>query len=417
MRNINRTTIIVFGLMSLTAGVARADCGGALFKLLADDGATFDNFGWSIDIDNGVAAVGAWGNGDRGPTSGSAYLFDAFTGAQLFKLIPSDGQGEDNFGYSIAIVAIGARYDDDNGFRSGSAYLFDSSTGEQIAKLLPSDGAERDWFGWSIAIDDGVVAVGAPADDDNGSSSGSAYLFDASTGAQIAKLLPSDGAEIDQFGRSVAIGNGVVAVGAWGDDDNGSDSGSAYLFDAITGAQIAKLLPSDGEAGDRFGLDVSIDNGVVAVGAFRNDDNGSSSGSAYLFEAITGVQIVKILPGDGADSDRFGYSIAIGSGIVAVGAYLDDDNGSQSGSAYLFDANDCGNGCVRSPEWQCDGDVDGDGQVNPVDGGLVQAAFGSLDAQDLCNYDFDCDGQINPVDGGIVQSLFGTCDAPRGVCP
>ena len=73
--------------------------------------------------------------------------------------------------------------------------------------------------------------------------------------------------------------------------------------------------------------------------------------------------------------------------------------------------------CVREPEWQCDGDVDGDGQVNPVDAGLVQAAFGSADDQDLCNYDVDCDGQINPVDGGIVQSLFGTCEAPRAVCP
>ncbi len=73
-------------------------------------------------------------------------------------------------------------------------------------------------------------------------------------------------------------------------------------------------------------------------------------------------------------------------------------------------------GCTRDPEWQCDGDVDGDGQVNPVDSGLVQAAFGSGDEQDLCNYDVDCDGQINPVDSGIVQSLFGTCEEPRDAC-
>ena len=73
-------------------------------------------------------------------------------------------------------------------------------------------------------------------------------------------------------------------------------------------------------------------------------------------------------------------------------------------------------GCARDPEWICDGDVDGDGQVNPVDAGLVQAAFGSADEQDLCNFDVDCDGQINPVDAGIVQSLFGTCAAPRGAC-
>jgi len=61
--------------------------------------------------------------------------------------------------------------------------------------------------------------------------------------------------------------------------------------------------------------------------------------------------------------------------------------------------------------------VDGDGQVNPVDSGLVQAAFGSADEADLCQYDVDCDGQINPVDSGIVQSLFGTCNAPRAACP
>jgi len=64
----------------------------------------------------------------------------------------------------------------------------------------------------------------------------------------------------------------------------------------------------------------------------------------------------------------------------------------------------------------CDGDTDGDGQVNPVDSGLVQAAFGSTDANDLCSYAIDCDGQINPVDSGIVQSLFGVCQDPRDVC-
>ena len=73
--------------------------------------------------------------------------------------------------------------------------------------------------------------------------------------------------------------------------------------------------------------------------------------------------------------------------------------------------------CTRDPGWRCDGDVDGDGQVNPVDSGLVQSAFGSADGQDLCNYDVDCDGQITPVDSGLVQALFGTCNLPRYVCP
>ena len=72
--------------------------------------------------------------------------------------------------------------------------------------------------------------------------------------------------------------------------------------------------------------------------------------------------------------------------------------------------------CIRDTRWLCDGDTDGDGQVNPVDSGLVQAAFGSTDEDDLCQYDLDCDGQINPVDSGIVQALFGTCEAARCAC-
>jgi hypothetical protein len=75
--------------------------------------------------------------------------------------------------------------------------------------------------------------------------------------------------------------------------------------------------------------------------------------------------------------------------------------------------------CVRNPEWRCDGDVDGNGVVNPVDVGLVQAAFcaaGECSEEDLCQYDLDCNDAINPVDSGLVQSLFGVCDQPRPPC-
>jgi FG-GAP repeat len=311
-------------------------------EIFASDGAASDNFGYSIAIDNGIVAVGAWLDDDNGSNSGSAYLFDASTGVQLFKLLPNDGATSDWFGSSIAIdngvVAIGAPLGGDNGSGSGSAYLFDASTGVQLFKLLPNEGATGDQFGYSISIDNGVVAVGAIQDNSNGSASGSAYLFDASTSTQLFKLLPNDGATGDWFGSSIAIANGVVAVGAYQDDDNGTASGSAYLFDTSTSSQLFKLLPNDGAASDNFGYSIAIDNGVVAVGAYRDDDNGGNSGSAYLFDASTGAQLFKILPKDGATGDWFGSSIAIANGIVAVGAYQDDDNGSASGSVYVFDA-------------------------------------------------------------------------------
>ncbi len=366
-----------------------ASTGVQIAKLLASDGALGDNFGWSIAVNNGVVAVGSTGSS----ASGAAYLFNAFTGTQLAKLLPSDGAPTDRFGWSIAIanglVAVGSFLDDDNGNDSGSAYVFDASTGLQIAKLLPIDGAAGDWFGYSIGIEGGIVVVGSKSDDDNGTDSGSAYLFNASTGAQIAKLLPGDGAADDAFGFSVSIHGGVVAVGAKNDNDNGSISGSAYTFDASTGEQIVKLLPGDGTAVDWFGVSIAINNGIVVVGSFFDDDNGSNSGSAYLFNASTGDQIVKILPGDGAAFDEFGFSVAIDNGIVAVGSRADDDNGSNSGSAYVFDIN-------------CPADINGDWAVDVLDFFAFVTAFGNNDMI----ADLDGSGALDVLDFFAFITFF-----------
>ena len=120
--------------------------------------------------------------------------------------------------------------------------------------------------------------------------------------------------------------------------------------------------------------------------------------------------------------DGGGGSSSSGGGFELSGTIGQPDAGKMSGGSFaitggFWAVSASGGGCTREPVWLCDGDVDGDGQVNPVDSGLVQAAFGSADESDLCQYDVDCDGQINPVDAGIVQSLFGTCEAPRDVCP
>ncbi len=381
------------GANSGSAYLFNAYTGTQLAKLLPNDGTEYDNFGASIAFANGVVAVGAFLSG-----SGSAYLFDAATGAQIHKLLSSDGAMQDRFGMSIAIangiVAVGAPKDDDNGLSSGSVYLFDVSTGLQIAKLLPNDGAAGDSFGLSVAIDNGIVAVGAYGDDDNGFDSGSAYLFDVLTGVQFAKMLPSDGWGGDMFGWSIAISNNVVAVGAYGDDDNGPDSGSAYLFDASTGNQITKLLPSDGATEDLFGRSIDIDNdvflnGVVAVGADWDDDNGSASGSVYLFDAFTGTQISKLLPSDGAPNDYFGGSIAIHNGIVATGAWSDSTNAIDSGSAYVFDLN-------------CPADLTGDFELNFFDVSVFLTFFQLNDPL----ADFTGDGEFNFFDVSAFLAAF-----------
>jgi len=262
-------------------------------------------------------------------------------------------------------------------------------------KLTASDAAAFDQFGWSVAIDNDVVAVGAVRDDDNGSSSGSAYLFDAATGAQLFKLTASDAAAGDRFGHSIAIGSGVVAVGANRDDDNGSSSGSAYLFDAATGVQLFKLLPSDGAATDVFGNAIAIDNGIVAVGGVLDDVNGSNTGSAYLFDATTGVQLAKLIASDGVALDQLGSSIAIDNGVVAAGAVGDHNSPGSPGSAYVFDLS-------SSPP--CPGDIADDfGTLPPLGGADGMVSFGDFMA--MLGLVGPCPGGTPGCDGDIADDF------------
>jgi len=324
-------------------------------KLVASDGAGGDEFGYSVSVSGDVAVVGAYLDDDNGSHSGSAYVYrwNGTSWAQEpNKLVASDGAWGDRFGWSVSVsgnvVVVGAYDDDDNGSYSGSAYVFrwnGTSWAQEPNKLLPSDGAGGDRFGWSVSVSGDVAVVGAYGDDDNGTDTGSAYVFrwNGTSWVQEAKLLASDGAEFDDFGRSVSVSGDVAVVGAPYADENGSDSGSAYIFARNQGGpdnwgQVTELLPSDGAADDYFGWSVSLSGDVALVGAYMDDDKGSESGSAYVFRwnGTSWVEQPKLLASDGAADDEFGLSVSVSGNVAVVGAYYDDDKGTDSGSAYVF---------------------------------------------------------------------------------
>jgi len=319
-------------------------------KILASDGAANDNFGLWVAFNGDTALIGAWNDDDNGVDSGSAYVFIR-TGTnwiQQTKLLASDGQAGDSFGSSVSLsgdtALIGARWDDDNGNKAGSAYVFTrtGTTWTQQAKLLPDDGAAEDRFGGCVSLDGDTAIISAWFDNDNGNGSGSAYVFTRSgtTWTQQAKLLASDGQAGDDFG-DVSLSGDTALIGAALDDDNGVDSGSAYVFirTGTTWTQQAKLLASDGQAGDQFSRwAVSLDSDTALIGAEGDDDNGVDSGSAYVFTrtGTTWTQQAKLLAGDGATNDYFGNSVSLSGDTALIGAENDDDNGVDSGSAYMF---------------------------------------------------------------------------------
>src|SRR5262249_25840102 len=154
-----------------------------------------------------------------------------------------------------------------------------------------------DLFGTSLAISGDVIVVGAVDAHDKGPQSGAAYIFryNRAWGVwfQEQKLTASDGSPQTEFGRSVAIGGGVIVVPAYRDNALGLRSGSVYVFRYVgqQWVQQEKLNASDELPGDRFGRSISLGGDIALISAYKSDDacpgeadvDACNSGAAYLF--------------------------------------------------------------------------------------------------------------------------------------
>ena len=347
---------------------------GQLLKLTASDAGESDVFGNSVSINGNHIVVGAYtGDSDTIDNTGAAYVFkkdydpltpnDISSNAwgEIKKLSISDAAASDYIGNSVDVngdyIVVSSHHSDPSGNSSGSVYIFKKDQGGtdnwgQIKKLVASDAAATDYFGHGLAIDGDYIVVGAYGDDDNGGASGSAYIFKKDQGGtdnwgELKKITASDAASNDNFGMHVAIDGDYIVVGAKLDDDNGGSSGSAYVFKKGQGGtdnwgQIKKLTASDGAGSDNFGTKVSINGDYITIGAWADDDNGGASGSGYIFYKDSGGsdnwgQTKKITPSDGAADDNFTYyGLQVYNNYIVASSLNNDDGGNNTGSAYIF---------------------------------------------------------------------------------
>ena len=365
---------------------------GPIELTAGSDGAGNDWFGYSVAVEGNVAVIGAYQHDTNDNTdAGAAYVFirNPLTGvwSEPVKLIADDGAEDDWFGYSVAVdgetIVVGARWH--NG-KAGAAYVFtrnsmtrvwgnDPEPGEthrvETAKLTASDGDAFNYFGHSVAVDGETIVIGAPGYNAN---TGVAYVFirnsmtrvwgnDPEPGethrVETAKLTAFNGHAGDGFGNSVAVDGETIVVGAQQGD---GERGSAYVFTEPTGdggwadnTETAKLAASDRELGDHFGNSVAVRGGSIVVGAYTANINECDecgedlrSGAAYLFTKPAGTVWANdpnkdyrtesgklTLPTNEEErGDEFGNSVALDGQSMVVGAPEGNDD---FGSVYVSD--------------------------------------------------------------------------------
>jgi hypothetical protein len=243
----------------------------------------------------------------------------------------------------------------------------------EVLKNASLDRHSGDELGFSTSVHDLWAVVGAPSNDfdlngtTSSSSSSAGYSEDAGAVYVVSrfgsywrspeKLVSPDRQEFDQFGYSVAIHGSTLAVGAPGEDHDGTgtsssstsqanyvaNSGSVYLFTRVNGAWAftAKLTAPVRASGDLFGSSLALNGTTLFVGAPQEDEDASNAnpltnaGAVYRFTLLNGTWTLnqKITASDRAAGDEFGGALDFDGTTAVVGARFADVSSVQNAGA------------------------------------------------------------------------------------
>lgn len=261
--------------------------------------------------------------------------------------------------YDAGLLAVGASDDSLTADVGGAVYLFERQGGVwvQTARLESSDLASMDFLGYSVGASGDTVVAGAWGDDDGGSLSGAAYVFERNFGGagvwgQRAKIVNPAPAGNDVFGSSVAIDGDTLVVGAPLDNQGSiQDRGTASVYrrDSVSGEWVLErvLVAPDGNPDGQFGFSLAIDGDRLIVGSTGSNIQGNGAGAAYVFERDLGGPgqwgLAATLRGSDIDAnDQFGHSVTVDGDRVVVGANKKDRGGLFAGAVFVFERDGAG---------------------------------------------------------------------------
>lgn len=369
--------LLLLGLLFLFFNQITAQGWGEIQKIVPDDRAIGDEFGYSVAMQGEYAIISARDKATTSTSNGAVYVFKkGITGDwnQEQRLTQTNINQFDQFGDSVAIdgdyLIVGCRgqdYDEnDNNYINdapGAAYIFEkdgSGNWIQAQKLVGTVRTSLDVFGDSVAISGDYAIVSAPWEDEDENDlntlqfAGSAFIFERDSGGvwqRVQKIVASDREANMEFGdKSVAINGNYIAVGCWreAEDEVGGNTlaaaGAVYMFErdgSGVWSEVQKIVASNRQGSELFGKDVAISGDFLIVGAEQGNVDGGYSGSAYIFErdgSGSWNEVQEIIASDAESLDRFGKSVSIEGDFAIIGSYEENTNG----SAYVFERNTSG---------------------------------------------------------------------------
>lgn len=256
---------------------------------------------------------------------------------------------------------------------------------------------------------------------------GEAYIFrfDGTEWFEQEKLVSSDSALLDMFGRGVTVDAGTVLVGA----PNANDYGTVYRFERDdngtatptddTWTEVLAYVARDGSMNDKFGWSVGLEGDRAVVGALRDDDGAANGGSAYvlLWELNNWTQVTKLTAPDALANDRFGETVDVEGDRVLVGAPDGDVGVTNSGAVYLFEVDDLGTADPFDDIWTMEAEVATSHAATDNDFGSSAAISGDWFVGGDPNHDFlgdDAGSAQVYVLADLAQATFETFFVPFG---
>jgi hypothetical protein len=367
-------------------------------QLIDEEGSAGEEFGHSVAMKGNFAAVGA-PNDNNFVGSVLVFHFDGEEWNEFYRIVPADGASGDNFGRSLVMdddfIVVGAPGADDD---LGAVYFYQREDVEwiEVNRCVPFDTLGTKGLGVSLAMEDDMVLAGAISEDFNVENSGAVYAYQraGNNWEEAGIITASDGEENDFFGCSVDLTkNGSEYKAIIGARFN-NNIGSAYIFSYCYGDwnQQSKIVGSANQNHENFGQSVTIDgNKAVISTRFSNspsssvftysysilgweeltslncvdsdsfgcrlalkgdylvvsDNNGSAvwdirGGEIFLYKLFDDQWglLTSVEAYDGEGTDRFGSSICIDESNVIVGAYGHNSLGARTGASYIYEFSD-----------------------------------------------------------------------------